>query len=579
MANRQLVKSSTCSSKSTSSSNIQLRIRGVPFTLDRELWAARSAKLFVLLKENLNGDLSHLLRDIPADPEAFKLVVRFCHGFDLNISAENVVPLSCLAHYLGMTETHSTDNLLKKALTYFERRIIPSWNESVKALRASEKVLKQAVSLGLVDACAESIIAKAQVNPRHLGEPINNSTYEDDDGEDKENGYRTNARRRLFVLDRQPEGLTILSLEILSLQIYEPIMQEMIQRQVPPEYVAASLCQYAKKWVFSSSARGDDMSIYRRNSQREVIEAVERLLPRDRGLLPCTLLFEMLNSAIFLEASSECRAGFEIRVGKQLDQAKVNDLLIPSQGYAKELEYDVECVKRILKNFYCNYTSSDVSGLIKVAELVENLLAEIASDVDLKTSTFISLAEMTTSASVGMHRNSDGIYRAIDLYLDKHRFLTESEREEVCKVLDCHNLSPEAREHAAQNGRLPLRVVVQVLFVGQLSLRERVTKEVEASDEQLRKVVVEEEEEAARVSGGEGEVRMEMEKMGSKVIELERECLMMRREIQSGCCRRAEREKTSVWREVKRKFGCVSSLHDCNCHVMKKKKKKVHPRQ
>ena len=156
----------------------------------------------MLLKENPNGDLSHLLRDILADPVAFKLVVRFCHGFDLNISAENVVPLSCLARYLGMTEIHSTDNLLKKALTYFERRIIPSWNESVNALRALEKVLNEAVSLGLVDACAESIIAKAQINPRHSAEPISNSTYKDEDGEDKENEYGPNARRRIFVLDR-----------------------------------------------------------------------------------------------------------------------------------------------------------------------------------------------------------------------------------------------------------------------------------------------------------------------------------------------------------------------------------------
>ncbi|KAL6972364.1 hypothetical protein U1Q18_048644 [Sarracenia purpurea var. burkii] len=579
MATVQLTRSSSRLSKSTSSSDIQLHIDGVTFSLDRELMTARSAKLYALLKENPSEDISYLFRDISTDPETFELLVRFCHGLELNMSTENVVPLSCLAYYLGMTENHSTNNLLKNTLAYFDHRIIPSWNESVKALRASEKVLQQAVDLGLVDACAESIIEKALVKPRFLGDPINNSSNDDDDDgcEDKENGYRPNARRRLFVLDRQPQE----DLSTLSLQLYEPIIHAMIERKVPPEYVAASLCQYAKKWVFSSGTRSDNVPIYRRNSQREVIEVVERLLPCDRGILPCVILFEMLRSAIFLEASYDCRTGFEVRIGKQLDQATVEDLLIPSQGYAKEVEYDVECVKRILKNFYCNYTCQDISGLVTVAELVEDFLAKIASDRDLKTSTFISVAEISTSASVGMQRSSDGIYRAIDTYLDNHRYLTESERDSVCQVLDCHKLSPEACEHAAQNDRLPLRVVVNVLFVGQLHLRDTIAKEVlDFDDGRLRKLKTEEEETvAAKVSCcSEEDVKAEMEKMGSKVMELERECYIMRKEIESGPRKIAKKEKLSMWREMKRKFGCAGgSLDDGNCHV--EKKKKVHPRQ
>lgn len=37
----------------------------------------------------------------------------------------------------------------------------------------------------------------------------------------------------------------------------------------------------------------------------------------------------------------------------------------------------------------------------------------------------------------------------------------------MCRVLDCKKLSMEACTHAAQNERLPLRVVVQVLFFEQ----------------------------------------------------------------------------------------------------------------
>ncbi|KAL0425502.1 UNVERIFIED_CONTAM: BTB/POZ domain-containing protein [Sesamum radiatum] len=174
---------------------------------------------------------------------------------------------------------------------------------------------------------------------------------------------------------------------------------------------------------------------------------------------------------------------------------------------------------------------------------------------------------MSVAASTGTQRPSDGLYRAIDIYLDKHRHLTESERDDLCRVLDCNKLSDEACEHAARNERLPVRVVVQVLFISQLKLREAIPKEVQGPESRLLKL--EEEEEDRK---NEEEVRAEIEKMGSKVSELERECHVMRREIERGSVRR---QKTSMWKEMKRKLGCMTSMHDCNCHV---KKKKVHPR-
>ena len=259
------------------------------------------------------------------------------------------------------------------------------------------------------------------------------------------------------------------------------------------------------------------------------------------------------------------RNAFETRIGKQLDQAKVKDLLIPSQGYAKEVQYDIECIRRILKIFYGNYNSSDASGFINVAELIEEFLAEIAGDIDLMIDTFISLAEMSMAAALGTKRNSDGIYRAIDIYLEKHAYLTEKEKEEVCRVLDFRKMSLEACEHAAKNERLPVRVVVQVLFMAQLQLRETLTTEVRVYDDKLGKKEEDED-----------EVRMEMEKMSIKVKGLEKDCYLMKKEITSGCSRqRVKKGKVSMWTEMKRKLGCMSSMDDFNFPV---KRKKVNPK-
>ncbi|XP_059312039.1 BTB/POZ domain-containing protein At5g17580 [Lycium ferocissimum] len=455
-----------------SSSDVQLHICGVPFSLNRELLAARSANF--LLKENPEDDLSHLLGDIPTDSQTFELVARFCYGFDINLSPENVIKVLCLAHYLGMSEIHSTNNLVKKACFYFQNNILPSWNKCIKALKSAETILQQAADLSLVDACAESIITKVLHDPGLLGEPIRNVTTTDDDSENDEKTYKPNVRRRLFVLDWKSEDLTL-----LSIALYEPIIRAMVHRKVPLEYVVSSLFQYLNKWVFPGTKGEDDPSTYEMNSQREIIEAVERVLPQERGLIPCSLLSQMLQSAIILEANTDCKSGLEIRIGKQLDQATVKDLLIPAQGYAKEEQYDTESVKRILKNFYSNYSSTDTSGLIVVAELVDDFLAEVSSDIDLKLNTFLELAELSQAASGGTNRNSDGMYRAIDIYLDKHRYLTDWEREEVCRVLECSKMSPEACEHASQNEKLPVRVMVQILFPVQLKLKDTVAKRIQ----------------------------------------------------------------------------------------------------
>lgn len=453
----------------------------------------------------------------------------------------NVVPLICVAYCLEMTETHAKNNLLSQAYNFLRRKVLPSWNATIKVCKAAENenFLQQAIHLGLVDACFESLISKALVDPQLLllGEPIikNHASEE-------QICNKPNARRRISFVDNwESEDLTA-----LSLQLYEPLIRSMNKQRVPSEYLAASICQYAKRWIFSSTINNIN-----RNSQREIIEAVERLLPLEKGLIPCRLLFEMLRSAIAMDASQDCRTGFEIRIGKQLDQATVKDLLIPS---AKEAQYDIECLKRILKNFYSSNCNSSTEGWLTVAELIEEFMAEVAGDIDLKKETFISIANIaTTTSSALTQRNLDGIYRGIDIYFDKHKYLTETEREEICKVLEWEKMSAEACEHAAKNERLPLRVIVQVLFMAQLQVRDAI------------------------LSKDEEKVMKEIKETSNKVMELERECFMIRKELSGNNDKK--KGKISMWNEMKRKFGCIeTTIHECNCQFKhQRKKNKVHP--
>ncbi|XP_077229933.1 phototropic-responsive NPH3 family protein isoform X2 [Tasmannia lanceolata] len=532
---------------------ILLHAYGKTFHLNQKHLISRSAKLALILREKKKNhqDLSCCFTDIPVDVETFELAVKFCEGYEPELSSENVVSLACIAYYLEMTEEHSPNNLLRKTLSFFKKRILPNWNESIKAIRTCEPVLQQAIQLGLIDACLNSITAKALSDPNLLGKPIHNPA-----NQDETSLHRPSTRRKLFEVDWWFEDLTT-----LTLPLFELVMSAMIQQGVPPEYIAGCLFRYAKNKAVQEVKI--DRYVYHRSPHKEVIEAVERLLPDKKGILHCKFLFEMLRWAIGTQASASCRNGFEIRIGKQLNEAVVEDLRIPSYGYSCETRYDIDCVIRMLKIFYANYTSPDPYGVIGVLELVDEYLAEVGKETNLKRETFMALTEMAAGTSSVVGRCTDGIYHAIDVYLDSHKHLTEFEREEICQVLDCEKMSRAASVHAAQNERLPLRVVVQVLFVGHLRLREDIAGVLPDSDRGSR------EEEEKVVEGEEDE----MKRLDCRVMELERECCEMKREIQRGSGNVGVRgRKESVWKGMKRKFGCKSSFHDSICHV------KVYPK-
>ncbi|RWR97209.1 NPH3 domain-containing protein [Cinnamomum micranthum f. kanehirae] len=532
----------------------------------------RSAKLAKILKQKLkqHEELSCNLTDIPADAKTFELAMKFCYGKKLELSANNIIPLACVSSYLEMTEEHSSDNLIKKAISFFHNKILPSWNESVKALRTcDQRIIHQATHIGLIDHCVNSIIYKACEDPFLLGMPIENPFPEK---EDYENQPGPSARRKLFEVDLWVEDLTT-----LILPLYELVMNAMVQQQdIPPEFVAGSLFRYAKKRA--DVAMLGLPPIYVNSSpqaQREVIEAVERLLPDKREALHCRYLFEMFHWAIALQASHDCLKGFQVRIGKQLEEAVVEDLFIPCYGYLRETRYDIECVMGILKNFFANYTSPEAAGLIAVSKLVENFLSQIAKDPNLSKDAFATLVEMFAVTADQLGRQADGIYRAIDIYFGAHGELTESEREELCQLLDCHKLSPAALEHAAQNERLPLRVVVQVLFVGQVQLRDAIVGAMPEMDGGSSGEGEGEGEEGEKAGDGE-EVRVKekMQGMESRVMKLETECNKMKEMERGGNVGSGARKKGSLWKELKRKLGCMSTFDECNSHV-----KKVCPRK
>jgi len=133
--------------------------------------------------------------------------------------------------------------------------------------------------------------------------------------------------------------------------------------------------------------------------------------------------------------------------------------------------------------------------------------------------------------------------------LQIHPWLTDSEREQLCRLMNCQKLSLEASTHAAQNERLPLRVIVQVLFFEQLRLRTSISGWFFVSDNldnghhHSGNVVLPNNDPCQRDTA-EGN-----ENLRERLLELEKECSSIRNELQ-----KLTKTKKS-WSILPKRFG------------------------
>lgn len=519
------------------------------------------------------------LSDIPGGAKTFELVAKFCYGVKLELTASNVVYLRCAAEHLEMTEEYGEGNLISQAEIFLNQVVLKSWKDSLKALQTCDDALPYAEELHITKRCIESLAAKASTDPNLFGWPVmeHGGPMQSPGGSVLWNGISTGARPKHSSSDWWYEDAST-----LSLPLYKRLITAMESRGIKQDIFSASLSFYAKKYLPGLNRRqsaGESSSrltglgaTLSEEDQKLLLEEVDRLLPMQKGLVSTKFLFGLLRTAKILHASLSCISTLEKRIGMQLDQATLEDLLMPSFNHSMETLYDVDCVQRILEHFLamdrvtggaspCSVDDGQLMGspsltpITMVAKLIDGYLAEVAPDVNLKPTKFQTLA-----ASVPEYARplDDGLYRAIDIYLKSHPWLAEADREQLCRLMDCQKLSLEACTHAAQNERLPLRIIVQVLFFEQLQLRTSiagcflVSDNLDGGSRQLRSGLVGPNEGGWATAVRENQVlKVGMDNMRMRVSELEKECSNMRQEIE----KLGRGKGSSTWGSVSKKFG------------------------
>ncbi|MQM02068.1 hypothetical protein Taro_034828 [Colocasia esculenta] len=586
------------------------------------------------------------LPDFPGGTDAFEAVAKFCYGVKLDFTPWNVAPLRCAAEYLEMTEEFCEDNLISRCERFFGQSVLRSLRDSMRALKSCEDLMPLAETLGIPQRCVDAIALRAcSVDPSSslFGWPMNERTGGVGTSDRRVlanhpvlwNGIDTGLRRKhhgaasnrsTATTDGGGGGAWFDDLAILGLPLFKRAIAAMKSRGLSPEAIEGCLISYAKRSIpgLSRSSRKSSggAPLPSEAEQRELLETVIADLPLEKTTATSTrFLFGLLRTVNILRASEASREILERKIASQLDRASLDDLLMPSYSYLVETLYDVDCIERILAYFLevLQDVAPVISGaeeevemeggggggagrarsppslrpLMMVGKLVDGYLSEIASDANLKAEKFCDLA-LTLPDHARVY--DDGLYRAVDVYLKAHPRVSELERERVCSVMDYQKLTLEACTHAAQNERLPLRAIVQVLFFEQLQLRHAIAGSLLAADptggsqppETARSprfhdealahsavAAVPRERETWRSAVRNNQVlRLDMDSMRNRVNELEQECSSMKKVLEKmdrvgGAVKPRgvpAGDATGKGWNFTRRFGCKFKSQVCDSH-------------
>ncbi|MBA0852719.1 hypothetical protein Goshw_008952 [Gossypium schwendimanii] len=470
------------------SSDLKIEVGTSSFALHKFPLVSRSGRIRKLLIDAKDTKISRInLSSAPGGPEAFELAAKFCYGINVEITLSNVAMLRCISHYLEMAEEFAENNLEARTEAYLKDMVVPNTSSTIAVLHRCESLLPISEEINLVNRLINAIANNA------CKEQLTSGLLKLD------HNFPSKA-----IPNMEPEtpfDWWGKSLAVLNIDFFQRVLLAIKSKGLRQDMICKILINYTHNSLQSLIVRdhhfvkGSLLELELQKKQRVIVEAIVSLLPTQsrKSPVPMAFLSSLLKTAISSSVSTSCRSDLERRTGLQLDQAILEDILIPanSHGNNHTAMYDTESILRIFSIFlnlddddddednrlrdesemaydFDSPGSPKQSSILKVSKLLDSYLAEVALDTNLSPSKFIALSELLPDHARIV---SDALYRSVDIFLKVHPNIKDSERYRLCKTIDCQKLSQEACSHAAQNERLPVQMAVQVLYFEQIRLR------------------------------------------------------------------------------------------------------------
>ncbi|MFQ6669682.1 hypothetical protein Gotur_034830 [Gossypium turneri] len=470
------------------SSDLKIEVGTSSFALHKFPLVSRSGRIRKLLIDAKDTKISRInLSSAPGGPEAFELAAKFCYGINVEITLSNVAMLRCISHYLEMAEEFAENNLEARTEAYLKDMVVPNISSTIAVLHRCESLLPISEEINLVNRLINAIANNA------CKEQLTSGLLKLD--------HNFPSKAIPNMEPETPSDWWGKSLAVLNIDFFQRVLLAIKSKGLRQDMICKILINYTHNSLQSLIVRdhhfvkGSLLELELQKKQRVIVEAIVSLLPTQsrKSPVPMAFLSSLLKTAISSSVSTSCRSDLERRTGLQLDQAILEDILIPanSHGNNHTAMYDTESILRIFSIFlnlddddddednrlrdesemaydFDSPGSPKQSSILKVSKLLDSYLAEVALDTNLSPSKFIALAELLPDHARIV---SDALYRSVDIFLKVHPNIKDSERYRLCKTIDCQKLSQEACSHAAQNERLPVQMAVQVLYFEQIRLR------------------------------------------------------------------------------------------------------------
>lgn len=359
------------------------------------------------------------ISEIPGGSAAFEICAKFCYGMIVTLNAYNVVMARCAAEYLEMNETVDKGNLIYKIEVFLNSSVFRSWKDSIIVLQTTKSLLPWSEDLKIVSNCVDSIALKASIDSSEVewSYTYNRKKLPSENG----------VRKQQSV----PKDWWVEDLCEIELDSYKQILTAIKTKgRTNREVIGEALKAYTYRRL-PGFARGIVNQAGDVAKSQTLLETILWLIPPEKGSVSCSFLLKLLKAACLLDCGETTKRELIKRIGRQLEEASVPDLLFPAPA-GENTVYDVDMVLCIVEEFLVlennddhseelqdNQSSGIVAGTAKLAVtlLIDGYLAEIAKDPNLPLQKFIELAEMISVASRPVH---DGLYRAIDIYLKVH---------------------------------------------------------------------------------------------------------------------------------------------------------------
>ncbi|XP_049374687.1 BTB/POZ domain-containing protein At5g48130 [Solanum verrucosum] len=461
---------------------IRVRIADRTFNLHKHPLFSKSGYFRRQLNESNEVELP---RNFPGGAETFEMMALFIYGSSTLVDPFNVAALRCAAEYLEMTEEYISGNLCERFDIYLNQVVLQSWDDTLIVLQKCQMLLPLAEELLIVSRCIESLAFLACMEildpERRRDHPV----------------------VTLDALASQPwsnetvkailsQDLWIKDLIALPFPFFKRIISSLRRQGMKEKYVSPIVLFYANKWVLSRKTHQywqdarkdgkadndveDDDADDTNEKVSKILQGILDLLPMGKKaskVIPVGFYFSLLSRSLQLDLTSESREKLQDQIASLLYLARMEDFLLPDSSN----DSISSCIElSVMKSIFSKYVSFNMELTHTpsprnyiVAELWDVYLTKIATDPQWSSKRFLELIETVPMSSRQTH---DHLYRALSTFLMAHPDMSQEEKGLVCKYLNCQKLSQEVCIEAVQNELMPLRLIVQALFVQQLNTQQ-----------------------------------------------------------------------------------------------------------